>query len=94
MQSLLYLVEAADSYCQVGNIAMGLKTYCAIQKVRMGSQSYCHMKSSSPVHQVFEEFDDDQYDFHGYSMRKFTLNNYVRFGFPSFLSLCMSLIPK
>lgn len=28
--------------------------------------------------QVFEEFEDDQFDFHGYSLRKFTINIYLK----------------
>jgi hypothetical protein len=29
--------------------------------------------------QVFEEFEDDQFDFHGYSLRKFTINIYLKY---------------
>jgi peptide alpha-N-acetyltransferase len=28
---------------------------------------------------VFDDFEDDQYDFHGYSLRKFTVNIYLKF---------------
>lgn len=27
---------------------------------------------------VFETFEDDQYDFHGYNLRKFTVNIYLK----------------
>ena len=29
--------------------------------------------------QVFNEFEDDQFDFHGYSLRRFTLNVYLKY---------------
>ncbi|KAJ7637139.1 NMDA receptor-regulated protein 1-domain-containing protein [Roridomyces roridus] len=58
MQSLLYLVEAADAYNRNGNLGLALKKYMAIKK-------------------VFDEIEDDQYDFHGYSLRKFTVNIYL-----------------
>ena len=35
------------------------------------------LKRYFAVQKVFNEVEDDQYDFHGYSMRKFTLNVYM-----------------
>ncbi|KAI0064906.1 N-terminal acetyltransferase A auxiliary subunit [Artomyces pyxidatus] len=35
------------------------------------------LKKYHVVRKVFEEFEDDQYDFHGYSLRKSTLNIYL-----------------
>ena len=29
--------------------------------------------------QVFDEIDDDQFDFHGYNLRKFTINIYFKY---------------
>jgi peptide alpha-N-acetyltransferase len=29
--------------------------------------------------QIFDEIEDDQYDFHGYNMRKSTINIYLKF---------------
>lgn len=37
------------------------------------------LKRYFAVQKVFNEVEDDQYDFHGYSMRKFTLNVYMEF---------------
>lgn len=59
MQSLLYLLEEANSHRQYGKPNLALKKYMAIKK-------------------VFDEIDDDQYDFHGYNLRKFTINIYMR----------------
>ena len=28
--------------------------------------------------QIFDVFEDDQFDFHGYSVRKFTINIYLK----------------
>ncbi|KAK7046670.1 NMDA receptor-regulated protein 1-domain-containing protein, partial [Favolaschia claudopus] len=35
------------------------------------------LKKYMAVNRVFEDFEDDQYDFHGYSLRKFTVNTYL-----------------
>ncbi|KAH8998080.1 NMDA receptor-regulated protein 1-domain-containing protein [Lactarius akahatsu] len=35
------------------------------------------LKKYHAVRKVFEEFEDDQFDFHGYSLRKFTINIYL-----------------
>ncbi|EGO03587.1 hypothetical protein SERLA73DRAFT_101816 [Serpula lacrymans var. lacrymans S7.3] len=35
------------------------------------------LKKYYAVNKVFDEMEDDQFDFHGYSMRKFTLNVYL-----------------
>ncbi|KAF9255052.1 N-terminal acetyltransferase A, auxiliary subunit [Marasmius fiardii PR-910] len=54
MQSLLYLLEQADSQYRSGRLNLALKKYIVVQK-------------------IFREFEDDQYDFHGYSLRKFNI---------------------
>lgn len=33
------------------------------------------------LQKIFNEIEDDQYDFHGYSMRKFNLNVYLEYVF-------------
>ncbi|EEB99330.1 hypothetical protein MPER_01010, partial [Moniliophthora perniciosa FA553] len=35
------------------------------------------LKKYVAVHKIFSEFEDDQYDFHGYSLRKFNINIYL-----------------
>ncbi|KAF8189857.1 NMDA receptor-regulated protein 1-domain-containing protein [Mycena galopus ATCC 62051] len=35
------------------------------------------LKKYMTVNKVFDDFEDDQYDFHGYSLRKFTVNIYM-----------------
>jgi len=35
------------------------------------------LKRYHAVRKIFEEFEDDQFDFHGYSLRKFTINIYL-----------------
>ncbi|KZT68345.1 N-terminal acetyltransferase A, auxiliary subunit [Daedalea quercina L-15889] len=35
------------------------------------------LKKYSAVQKVFNEFEDDQFDFHGYSLRRFTINIYL-----------------
>ncbi|TRM60398.1 NMDA receptor-regulated protein 1-domain-containing protein [Schizophyllum amplum] len=81
MQSLLYLTEQANAHEYNGQLSMALKRYMAIAKV-------CHsfpFASLAPprwgilnsVSQVFDDIEDDQYDFHGYSIRKFMINAYL-----------------
>ncbi|KAH9974058.1 NMDA receptor-regulated protein 1-domain-containing protein [Lactifluus volemus] len=36
------------------------------------------LKKYHAVRKIFEEFEDDQFDFHGYSLRKFTINIYLK----------------
>ncbi|KAF6747195.1 NMDA receptor-regulated protein 1a [Ephemerocybe angulata] len=36
------------------------------------------LKKYMAVKKIYDEIEDDQYDFHGYCLRKFTLNAYVR----------------
>ncbi|KAI0747030.1 NMDA receptor-regulated protein 1a [Daedaleopsis nitida] len=35
------------------------------------------LKKYDVIHEVFDVFEDDQFDFHGYSVRKFTINIYL-----------------
>jgi hypothetical protein len=37
--------------------------------------------------QIFDEVEDDQYDFHGYSMRRFAINIYLK----SVLAFCRTI---
>ena len=37
------------------------------------------LKRYHAVQKVFNEVEDDQYDFHGYSLRRFTLNIYMKY---------------
>lgn len=39
------------------------------------------LKKYMAVNKVFDDFEDDQYDFHGYSLRKFTISIYLKFVF-------------
>ncbi|KAI9511423.1 NMDA receptor-regulated protein 1-domain-containing protein [Russula earlei] len=43
---------------------------------RQGRLHYA-LKKYHAVRKIFEEFEDDQFDFHGYSLRKFTINIYL-----------------
>ncbi|TBU45151.1 N-terminal acetyltransferase A, auxiliary subunit [Dichomitus squalens] len=35
------------------------------------------LKKYDAIHRIFDVFEDDQFDFHGYSVRKFTINIYL-----------------
>lgn len=37
------------------------------------------LKKYIAVKKVFDEFEDDQFDFHGYNLRKFTINIYLKY---------------
>ena len=36
------------------------------------------LKKYDAIHRIFDVFEDDQFDFHGYSVRKFTINIYLK----------------
>ena len=36
------------------------------------------LKRYHAVQKIFNEVEDDQYDFHGYSLRKFAVNIYIK----------------
>lgn len=76
MQSLLYLTESANAYYRTGKLHLALKRYTAIQKVIQSINSWL-LSSYNFFSQAFNEFEDDQYDFHGYNLRKFTVNVYL-----------------
>ncbi|KAI0264685.1 NMDA receptor-regulated protein 1-domain-containing protein [Gloeopeniophorella convolvens] len=64
---------------------------------RKGKLHYA-LKKYHAVRKVFEEFEDDQFDFHGYSLRKFTINIYLNllswedrvWSHPSYISSAVS----
>jgi N-alpha-acetyltransferase 15/16, NatA auxiliary subunit len=77
MQSLLYLIEEGDAHNRNRHFGLALKKYVAVQKVceymQHSIQNHSRRRCNT---QIFDEVDDDQYDFHGYSLRKFTVNIY------------------
>ena len=36
------------------------------------------LKRYTAIQKLFNEFEDDQFDFHGYSLRKFNINIYMK----------------
>lgn len=80
MQSLVYLTEEADAHLRNGDLAMALKKYDAIHKVRTPGLSsvLVHCSYLDVVSQIFDVYEDDQFDFHGYSVRNFTINIYLK----------------
>lgn len=40
------------------------------------------LKKYMAVKKIFDDFEDDQFDFHGYNLRKFTLNIYIKLASP------------
>lgn len=79
MQCLWILQEEAESYVRQKKYARALKRYHQMFKV-----SACGMSAGSGVvltryHlQLFTDIEEDQYDFHGYCVRKGTLRSYVQ----------------
>ena len=73
----MFLTEDGDSHNRSGRLAMALKRYVAVQKVR--NISSCRRSTAKASSQTFNEFEDDQYDFHGYSLRKFAINIYMKY---------------
>ena len=77
MQSLLYLTEEGDAHRRQGKLHHALKKYHAVRKV-ITNTVIITLLADLCNEQVFEEFEDDQFDFHGYSLRKFTINIYLK----------------
>lgn len=50
------------------------------------------LKRYHAVQRVFNEIEDDQYDFHGYSLRKFTVNIYLGYVTHVYLSLASRIL--
>lgn len=44
------------------------------------------LKKYTAIQKLFNEFEDDQFDFHGYSLRKFTINIYMKYVCGAFVS--------
>ncbi|KAK7439356.1 hypothetical protein VKT23_017581 [Stygiomarasmius scandens] len=69
MQSLLYLLEEADAHQR--NFDLSFLTGAQGQELGMALKKYL------AVQKIFSEIQDDQYDFHGYCLRKFTISVYL-----------------
>lgn len=82
----MFLTEDGDSHNRSGRLAMALKRYVAVQKVR--EINSCHRSITKASNQTFNEFEDDQYDFHGYSLRKFAINIYMKYSDSSLSLSC------
>jgi len=82
----MFLTEDGDSHNRSGRLAMALKRYVAVQKVR--DINSCRRSITKASSQTFNEFEDDQYDFHGYSLRKFAINIYMKYSDSSLSLSC------
>jgi N-alpha-acetyltransferase 15/16, NatA auxiliary subunit len=78
MQSLLYLIEEGNAQHRNGKLGLALKKYAAIQKVSVMFFLAVLFAFIGKLFQVFNDIEDDQYDFHSYSLRKFTVNIYLK----------------
>ncbi len=78
LQCLWYLQEEGDAYKRSGNLAMAWKRYQAVAKVSRYVRLlflFGHLTLCS--YQVFDDYEDDQYDFHTYCLRRMTLSAYI-----------------
>jgi N-alpha-acetyltransferase 15/16, NatA auxiliary subunit len=46
---------------------------------RRGKNLGMALKRYHAIQKVFDEVEDDQYDFHGYALRKSTVNTYMKY---------------
>lgn len=70
MQCNWFVQELAESYHRTGNLGMALKRFLNIDKVTLGEDSL--------IRQHFNDFIEDQFDFHTYCLRKMTLRAYIK----------------
>jgi hypothetical protein len=79
MQSFFYLIEEGDAHYRNGKWNLALKRYCGVQKVCVGKiLDSTDGRIDEVIGQVFDEIEDDQYDFHIYWLRKLTVNGYIK----------------
>jgi len=45
---------------------------------RQNGKTNLALKKYMAVKKVFDDYEDDQFDFHGYNLRKFTINIYLK----------------
>jgi len=55
---------------------------------RINGKLNLSLKKYMAAVKVIENFEDDQYDFHGYNLRKFTINIYLKYVSGSLRGLC------
>ncbi|KAK4688996.1 N-alpha-acetyltransferase 15/16, NatA auxiliary subunit, partial [Tremellales sp. Uapishka_1] len=75
MQCLWFLHEEGDAYRRSGNLGMALKRYQATATVSCPFALVAGDELTTV--QVFQDYEDDQYDFHTYCLRRMTLSAYV-----------------
>lgn len=72
------MVEEGDAYLRTGNLGLALRRY---QSVQLASQSF-DLFTLLISFQTFDEVENDQFDFHNYSLRRFTMNTYLKCAIP------------
>jgi len=77
MQCLWFLLAEGDSFRRQGKYNLALKRYHTIEKVCSDNPSR-DLSDADHVIQIFSEIHEDEFEFHQYCMRKFTLRACVK----------------
>ncbi len=77
MQCMWFQTELAHAYHRMGKLGEALQKLHEIDKVRRSIQAGLCFSFLSSSLQHFCDIIDDQFDFHGYTMRKVTLRAYL-----------------
>jgi hypothetical protein len=77
MQSLFYLLEEGEAHQRAGKLNLALKRFHGVIKACPSFAAVYHNVLNGL--QLFDDHEEDQYDFHSYTMRKHTFNAYLLF---------------
>jgi N-alpha-acetyltransferase 15/16, NatA auxiliary subunit len=72
------MLEEGDAHLRRGNLGLALRRYKSVQ---MASWSFGCLPLLIRL-QTFDEVENDQFDFHNYSLRRFTMNTYLKYALP------------
>jgi len=77
MQCLTFMIEEGNAQLREGKLGSALRRYKSVQDV---SSSYSESSTTSLtlVFQTFNDIENDQFDFHNYSLRRYSMNIYLK----------------
>ena len=75
-----YAIEEGDAWRRNGNIAMALKRYNDVEEALspLSYRVFCCDLCVTSLPQHFQQYYNDEYDYHAYCLRKNTLRAYVQ----------------
>jgi hypothetical protein len=75
----VFLMQEGEAFWRAGKLPMALKRFNAIAQVSSNTCTVCFELISFGLYQIFDDMWDDQFDFHSYCIRRYTLNTYSEY---------------